>query len=220
MAKNFLYELLQDAREMSTYQGWDESVYRDFFAVQKGEMSQQDFYDKYRWCRAILSLDMTGFTTTAMNIGELPSLLRIVDAQKVCIPVLKEYRADLVRCFADDIVALFEDPGDAIDAAFELHKRVRDFCDSDIAPEHPTRCCIGIGFGDVFKIGPNLAQGDEMNRASKLGEDIARADETLLTERAHEALRQRADIGFEKQTSDDQLFPFYRAVPRETGQVE
>ncbi len=220
MASNFLHELLEDARELSTYQGWDESVYDDFFAVQQGEMSEQDFYDKYRWCRAILSLDMTGFTTTAINIGELPSLLRIVDAQRVCIPVLKEHGAELIRCFADDIVALFEDPGAAIDAAFELHRRVRKFAKSDIAPPHPTHCCVGIGYGDVFKIGPNLAQGDEMNRASKLGEDIARADETLLTERAHEALRQRSDINFELQTSDDQLFPFYRAVPVEAAQAE
>ncbi len=48
---------------------------------------------------------------------------------------------------------------------------------------------IGIGHGKVFTIGPNLAQGDEMNRASKLGEDIARAKETLLTERAYDALK-------------------------------
>ena len=51
-----------------------------------------------------------------------------------------------------------------------------------------------------------------MNRASKLGEDIARAKETLLTERAYDALKSRTDIHLERQTSDDQLFPFYKAT--------
>ena len=54
-----------------------------------------------------------------------------------------------------------------------------------------------------------------MNRASKLGEDIARANETLLTERAVVAVRQRADILFDLQSSDDQMFPFYRATRAE-----
>ena len=148
---------------------------------------------------------------SAINIGELESLLRILDAQRVCIPVLKEFGAELIRCFADDMVAIFETPDTALDAAFELHRRIEQFCNSSLASDHPTRCCVGIGYGDVFAIGPNLAQGDEMNRASKLGEDIARANETLLTERAFEAVRQRTDIQFDLQSSDDQMFPFYRA---------
>jgi hypothetical protein len=118
----------------------------------------------------------------------------------------------LIRCFADDIVAIFESPNVALDAAFEIHRRTEHFCASDLASDHPTRCCVGIGYGDVFAIGPNLAQGDEMNRASKLGEDIARANETLLTERAFEAVGHRTDIQFDLQSSDDQMFPFYRAT--------
>jgi hypothetical protein len=53
---------------------------------------------------------------------------------------------------------------------------------------------------------------DEMNRASKLGEDISRATETLLTERAFDAIKERRDINFKLQSSDNQLFPFYRAI--------
>jgi hypothetical protein len=52
-----------------------------------------------------------------------------------------------------------------------------------------------------------------MNRASKLGEDVARANETLVTERTFEALKKRPDIRFDKQHSDDQLFLFYKAIP-------
>lgn len=211
--EKFPYALLEDEEELASYRGWNQGVYRDFLRLQRREMDPQAFSEKYHWERAILSMDMTGFTATAIHRGELESLLRILDAQKVCIPVLKEFDAELIRCFADDVVALFHDPNHALDAAFEVHRRVRLFNRSDRASDYPTECCAGIGFGRVFAIGPNLAQGDEMNKASKLGEDIARARETLVTERAHAALSDRKDVVFEPQGQDDQLFPFYRARP-------
>jgi len=210
---SFPHDLLEDAARLADYQGWSEEVYRDFLRLQRGEMSPTEFDEKYHWQRAILNMDMTGFTASALHEGELESLLRILDAQKVCLPVLEEHGAGLVRCFADDIVALFESTDAALDAALEVHRRIELFNASPLASRHPTRCCAGIGFGTVFAIGPNLAQGDEMNKASKLGEDIARAGETLLTERARAALTHRDDVEFEQQDQDDQLFPFYRAVP-------
>ena len=213
MSEEYPHELLEDALELSSYRGWSEDVYRDFLALRRGNISTDEFRQKYQRRRAILSLDMTGFTASAIKFGELESLLRIVDAQKVCIPVLKDFGAELVRCFADDVVAIFESPEAAIDAAFETHRRVENFSNSRLASNHPTQCCIGIGYGDVFAIGPNLAQGDEMNRASKLGEDIARANETLLTERTYAAVKTRTDIVFEPQSQDDQLFSYYSASP-------
>jgi class 3 adenylate cyclase len=212
MTESFPHELLEDSQELSSFRGWSEDVYRDFLALKKGKLSSEEFHLKYQRQRAILSLDMTGFTLSAINIGELESLLRILDAQRVCIPVLKDFGAGLIRCFADDIVAIFDDPNKAVNAAFEIHRRVELFANSELASDHPTQCSIGIGCGSVFEIGPNLAQGDEMNRASKLGEDISRASETLLTERAYDALKSRRDINFKRQSSDDQLFPFYRAT--------
>lgn len=212
MTTSFPHKLLDDSDELSSFCGWSKDVYNDFMALRQGKLSSEEFHLKYQRQRAILSLDMTGFTLSAMNIGELESLLRVLDAQRVCIPVLKDFGADLIRCFADDIVAIFDDPNHAIDAAFEIHRRIELFANSEPPPDHPTQCSIGIGCGKVFEIGPNLAQGDEMNRASKLGEDISRANETLLTERAYDALRNRSDINFKRQSSDDQLFPFYRAI--------
>lgn len=54
--------------------------------------------------------------------------------------------------------------------------------------------------------------GDEMNRASKLGEDVARGGETLLTESARDAVADRDDLRFERQTGDDLPFPYHRVV--------
>ena len=215
MESVYPYSLLEDPEELASFRGWSGDVYRDFLSLQRGEFSEKDFRAKYHKRCAIMVLDMTGFTSTAIRVGELQSLLRIMDAQKVCIPVLREFDAGLIRCFADDIIALFDEPTTALEAAFEIHRRIALFNLSSHAYSYATECCIGIGYGDVLAIGPNLSQGDEMNRASKLGEDIARANEVLLTERTYEGLGEMPQVKFEKQGQDDQLFPFYRAMLRE-----
>ena len=209
------HRILDDVAVLASFEGWSQDVYKDFFRLRRKKMTESEFRDKYHRECAILSMDMTGFTSSAMHRGELQSFLRIVDAQSVVIPVLQEFGAQLIRCFADDIVALFAEPNPAVDAAVESHRRIKVFNDSPLATEYPTQCCAGIGYGEVFAIGPNLAQGDEMNRASKLGEDIARANETLLTGNAYARLQNRAEFRFEAQDQDDLLFPYYRVMPRD-----
>jgi adenylate cyclase len=180
-------------------------------AVQQGSLSHEALDQKYLYRKAILTLDFTGVTLQAMNGRQAHALLRILDAQRVCVPVLHEHDATLVRAFADDLVGLFDHPGQALDAAFEIHRRITLFNHSTHASERPAQACIGIGYGEVYAIGPNLAMGDEMNRASKLGQDTARGNETLVTANVYFALRNRSDVLFEQLASDDQLFPYYRA---------
>lgn len=206
------HQLLDDVKTLASFEGWSEEVYLDFFKMQRGDMTAADFGKKYHQEHAILALDMTGYTTSTIQHGELHGFMRIMDAQRVVIPVLQEFGAQLIRCFADDIVALFHEPNAAIDAAFEVHHRISLFNASPIASYDPTQCCAGIGYGQIYAIGPNLAQGDEMNQAAKLGEDIARANETLITERTYAAMAHRDDIRFECQDQDDRLFSYYRAT--------
>ena len=215
MSKALPFRILEDSRQLASFMGWSQEVYEDFSRVREGRLSEAGFRDKYGYQRAILSLDMTDFTLRTMLDGEMQSFLRILDAQKVCAPVLQEFNAELIRFFADDIVALFEDPSEALDASFEIHRRIEMFNESTLAGDNAAECSIGIGYGDVLAIGPNLSQGKEMIQASKLGEDIARANEVLVTERAFEALDHREDVIFEEQKYDDQLFPFYRAIPQD-----
>ena len=207
------FTLLEAPEALANCYGWTEEVYRDLMALQVGALSHDELDRKYLHRKAILMLDFTGFTVQAMNGRQVHALLRILDAQRVCVPVLHEYGATLVRAFADDLVGLFDDPGQALEAAFEIHRRVGIFNHSPQAAERPALACVGIGYGDVYAIGPNLAMGDEMNRASKLGEDIARGNETLVTSNVYFALRDRTGVQFEQLASDDQLFPYYRASP-------
>ena len=197
-----------DLRAVARLRGWSEEVYADFESLQSGQLTADDFRAKYLVTRAILNLDITGFTESSMKQGQINSLLRIYDIQKIAVPVFESNGAGLVRAFADDLVAQFEDIDAALNAALEIHERVADF-NKSAKYDCPPECCIGIGYGSVYAIGPNLAQGDEMNRASKLGEDIARGGETLLSENAAHALAHRSDIEIVEQSKDDMLFSFF-----------
>jgi adenylate cyclase len=208
--------LLSDPVELAELQIWTEPECKDLLAVERGELSQEDFHERYSHRKAILVLDMTGFTDTSLTVGTVPALLRILTIQRICKPVLENHNATLVRAFADDLVALFDDPADALAAAFESHRRVAEFTDwPALAPA--AACCIGIGYGDVYAIGPNLAMGAEMNCASKLGEDTAVAGETLLTESMHRAVKDFPGASFTERSSGELSFTFLSATRTTPG---
>ena len=212
MAPTANFPLLEDPGELALFQGWTRDVYVDLLALERGELLPSDFDAKYRTRKAVLVLDITGFTVNAMRGGAINSFLRILDTHKICFPVFEEYAATQIRAFADDVAAVFDEAGPALAAALEIHRRVDLHNRSSDTHEHPPECCIGIGYGDVYEIGPNLSMGDEMNRASVLGEDIARGGETLVTEGAYAALADLDETKVERQFSDDMLFPYYRVT--------
>lgn len=142
----------------------------------------------------------------------MAGMLKIFDIQKICGPVFMENRAIDVHTYADDFISTFETAGKALDSAFEIHHRIRQFNQSGLAPEKGISCCIGIGYGPVYRIGQNKASGDEMNRTSKLGEDTARGFETLLTEQCYQQVSHRQDAVFEQRHHESLSFPFYTAV--------
>ena len=214
MAKRFDFPLLDQAEELARFGGWSEGVYRDLLAHQSGVLSEEEFRRKYSRTVAILQLDMTGMTKSAMRHGPLTSFMRILNVQKVCGPVLREQGATHIRTFADDFTAIFPQPGPALDAALAIHRRMEEFNAALESQALEVRCCIGLGYGEVFRIGVDGAMGDEMNRASKLGEDTAKGGETLLTESFHAQVRHRPDCRFEPRTHEDVPFPFFSVLPR------
>ena len=58
--------------------------------------------------------------------------------------------------------------------------------------------CIGIGYGKVLRGGAAGVFGDEMNLASKLGEDTAEGGETLLTKNAYARVKKVSSVRFEE----------------------
>lgn len=210
--KKYPYELMEDPKELAKFQFCTEEIYKDLSKLQRGHLTEEEFKRKYEYRTAILCLDMTGYTKRSMEHGGLKGLLKIVDMHKVCGPVFRQFQARLIMAFADNFVVLFDDPKTALISAFEIHRRIALFNKSMNDGESISHCSIGIGYGIIYAIGINLAMGDEMNRASKLGEDIARGSETLLTESAHDALREVEQFRFRERIHEDVPFRFYEVI--------
>lgn len=136
---------------------------------------------------AILMLDMTGFSRTVAVHGIIHYLAMIHEMETAAIPAVEDNGGHVVKQEADNLLAIFDQPADAVEGALDI-LRAFDAVNSVVPDDRDLRGCIGIGFGDALVIGDDDVFGHEMNLACKLGEDLATASEILLTEAACAAL--------------------------------
>ena len=67
------HRLLDDVELLASFKGWTLEVYEDFFRLRAGDITETAFRDKYCRDKAILTIDMTGFTLSAFEVGEINS---------------------------------------------------------------------------------------------------------------------------------------------------
>lgn len=58
--------------------------------------------------------------------------------------------------------------------------------------------CVGLGFGKILRVGNTEVFGAEVNAACKLGEDVAKQGETLVTEAFQQACTDFAGVTYQK----------------------
>ena len=154
---------------------------------------------------AVLIMDSSGFTRITKEYGILPFLSRLVQMRRLAIPVLEQCRAVAYKFAADNVYGYFESPTDALEAAFGIRDALAT-AGVTLPDGTPFTICSGIGYGKVlYSETLEGCFGDEMNLASKLGEDIAEADEILLTQACYDAL---------PETQQQQFFPITTEVSR------
>lgn len=130
--------------------------------------------------RAVLITDMSGFTLRTDKFGITHFLSLIHRMRALAEPVILDHDGFLLKAEADNLFVLFRDIPSALLCARALHIAAGSY-NLDTDADDRIHFCIGIGYGDILLIGDDDAWGAEINRAFKLGEDTARAGETLLT---------------------------------------
>lgn len=134
--------------------------------------------------RAILVLDMCGFSRLTIRHGIVHYLALIRRMQRTVLPLLSEHAGRLIKTEADNVFATFEKVPQAIRCAREIQAQLARA--NEVLPEDwDVLVGIGIGYGPLLLIGDEDVFGSEMNLASKLGEDTAKAGDILLTEAAY-----------------------------------
>lgn len=141
--------------------------------------------------RAVMVLDMSGFSRTTKAHGVVPFLLMIHQMKLVVRPALAMHGGVLVKAEADNLFCLFDSVDQAVAAARDTTERLAVV--NLLLPEAKRLyVSIGIGFGRILNIADQDLFGDEINVASKLGEDVASMGQILLTSEAAAALRDPA----------------------------
>lgn len=143
--------------------------------------------------RAVLVLDMSGFSRTTRREGIVSFLLMIHKMRALAAPSIDKHGGLLVKAEADNLFCLFDDAGDAVRAALDIVERLDTV--NPLLPETGRLYApIGIGYGRILNIGDEDLFGDEVNLASKLGEDVAEKGAILLTAAAYERLSDPAIV--------------------------
>ena len=143
-------------------------------------------------------LDSAGFTRATQSEGIVHYLSGILRMRKIVSPLLNEFGCINLRCEADNIFAEFPHPDQAFLAAKAAIKAV-DIAEIPLQGKELYKVGVGIGYGRVLRSSHEGVFGDEMNLASKLGEDIGEAQAILLTAKAYTDLDEQYKTGFEVQ---------------------
>lgn len=136
---------------------------------------------------AIWVLDMCGFSRLTMRYGITHFLSMIHRLHGIVKPVIARHAGRVVKTEADNVFAVFAGVAAAVGAARDVQEQL-ETANAFLPEDWDLHASIGVGWGEVLMVEPDEFYGNELNLASKLGEDIAESGETLLTEAAHARL--------------------------------
>jgi adenylate cyclase len=146
--------------------------------------------DTFMRSKAVLSLDMSGFTSHVRRGGILPYLCQIRRMQRLTMPIVTAHGGELVKYSADNLLAVFDDPNRAVQAALiMIQAAAAANAEVDQVGGRPGLAfSIGIDFGEFLLIEGADCFGDPVNLACKLGEDTAQPNEVLITRAVRDRL--------------------------------
>ena len=140
--------------------------------------------------KAILALDMSQFSLSVRRDGILPYLGLIRRMQVLTRPIVRACLGEIIKFEADNLMAVFAEAGDAVTAAVTINQAL--LAEPVRAGTGAFTVGIGIDHGRFLMIPDEDCYGDAVNIAYKLGEDLARPREVLITA----AARARLGSGF------------------------
>jgi class 3 adenylate cyclase len=136
--------------------------------------------------RAIVYTDTANFTTRTFEHGILHFLMLFERFVPELERGLKKERGRLVKVDGDSLLLEYERPADACRGVAAIEARLRRR-NRGLPERDQLWFSYGVGWGDVLDLGDDIF-GLEVNLASKLGEDVARPGEALLTPAVVQAL--------------------------------
>lgn len=137
--------------------------------------------------QVVFVLDMSGFSLITRKYGIIHYLSMVRRMQLISEPIIRSYNGSLIKYEADNCFAVFPDSAAAVHAAIALQLAFE--ASNLVTPdEFDVHISCGIDYGRILIVDNEECFGDAVNRASKLGEDIANSGEILITRDAFAAI--------------------------------
>ena len=160
-----------------------QSLFAALDARQQCDEAGRAAFDEAIWAQcgmdgAVLVTDLSGFTRLTQQKGILHFLSMFRRFQRACAPVINKHGGSLLKQEADDLIGLFVDAADAIDAATDMMRQV-EALNEGAAEDETIGLCVGVDYGRMLRLCDD-AYGDPVNIAFKLGEDVAKPGEVLV----------------------------------------
>lgn len=142
---------------------------------------------------AVFILDMSGFSLLTRKYGIVHYLSMVRRMQLTTEPIVRSFGGSMIKYEADNCFAVFPDPLAAVHAAIAMQHafHAQNLLTSDDLDIHIS---CGIDYGKILMVGHRDCFGDPVNRASKMGEDVANAGEILITGEAMQLIPPDAGI--------------------------
>jgi adenylate cyclase len=154
---------------------------------------EQSLWEEFGAEYAVFVLDMSGFSLLTRKYGIVHYLSMVRRMQMTTEPIVKSYGGFMIKYEADNCFAVFPKPLSAVNAAIAMQHafRAENLLTSEDLDIHIS---CGIDYGKILIVGHEDCFGDPVNRASKMGEDLAVAGEILITNEALQMIPSNAGI--------------------------
>jgi len=188
------FRLAQDAK-------WSESRLWDLIEARAAPDADVAAIDQRIWDLfgeewAVLFTDLAGFSRRAAEFGILHFMQVIHESHKLLLPIAVDHDGILIKSEADSYLLIFRRPARALECALAMQAACQRYSKRR-TPEEQVLLCCGIGHGRILRLGDHDAYGEQVNVASKLGEDTAKAHEILISGEARDAIGEHPGVSFE-----------------------
>lgn len=182
--------------------------------VNKAEIDQR-VWNLFGESWAVMFTDLAGFSRSVAEFGIIHFLQIIYESERIFSPCIDQHDGILLKTEGDSMLILFRQPQKAVECAISMQKTAKMY-NQEREKTEQILLCVGIGYGQMLAIGDQDIFGIEVNTASKLGEDTAKAWEILVTDSVAQAVKDMPNISLEK---TDDILPGTPNVFKVTYQI-
>lgn len=144
------------------------------------ESIDQRIWDLFGETRAVMFTDLSGFSRSVAEFGIVHFLQVIHESHRILVPCIEDHDGILIKTEGDSMLVVFRSVHRALACSIAMQRECHRY-NVDREETEKVLLCLGLGYGEILRIGDHDVFGAELNAASKLGEDTAGPWEILVT---------------------------------------